>query len=609
MSFNKKRSSVFIVCLFILIIGLIANTEARSKKRNIPPFQVHEIIYPVDAACYIAYSLDNQTQKAAALAEIASKYEELGQKEQAKNTTAALYKLNIPNSKRVRLLSDVTVKVAARGGFSQAISIADEITVTSDRDIVLEYLYYELEKLEMYKWAEDIVEKITSPLPRSVLFVKLAKIYADEKQIQKATQLANKIDTIDRDKAIFEIIKALTKDKQFKDAYAMLDKFIEYTSKIEAKAYIAAQIALTGDIAKAKEAVQKEDPYVQELVYSSIAVRLAKNKKFQQAVDTAFSLQSPELKEQTLAAISVELAADENFQDSKMIVKSLNNRDLKDKAFINISKEHAKFGEFDDALATMGMVSDQSSINKELPNIAAIFGQKIETHYSLLLIKQLNPKSVRLASLKQYTINYAAQDKFNKLAKVINEIEDKKTKEETLSIVINNYMKQKKYILAKNCIALIEEPSLKAFNLIKIGKAFNSISKTKEFSVAISEAKSIIEELPQNSGKVDILIKIADIYFNLGQEKEGVQYIDKALDVAYSIRNNPKDSDKALTSVIVKYSSINQRIKGLNLINRLKDKNAKISALISYPTYLHKYKDKDRESGILRSIAGSAGRY
>ncbi|MCP4051040.1 MAG: hypothetical protein GY730_10080 [bacterium] len=605
-----KIRNVFLV--FITGIVILHSSElcpGTVKNKNSPPLPVSSINSPVDCACYIAGTLSDPLKKARIYIDIIAKYAALGNKKMLKQLAVEINGLELSDSRKIRMLSEAAVKLSENGQFQQSLQTVDMIDSAGGKNIVLEYMFYVVLKLNMLDWAEQIADKVANKLQRDAMLVKLSQHYAEKKKFKKAEFTANKIQGLQRDIASYTIINSLIASKQFDKAQKKIDVVIDDELREVMLAGVAEGLSLDGQLERAGRITRTLPEPLQFRVIGRVAEYYAKNRRFDRALSIAESMQSSDVRSETLSKIALVMCDDNNFSDAVNIALSIKDQEIRRDTYIKIARKQAAMGEMDYSLETMGMIEDEKIKEKLMPELAGIYGKGAHSHYSLLIIKQMKPEHVKTEAVHNYVISFAKHGKFERIKKIVAEIKDKEKHDKTVSLIIDNYMKTMELDNAVKSVRLIYDPLLKYRKVAAIVKVMGKEGRTDFAYDILKNAVETIKNMKSPYEQVEGYIAIIDSYIKLKEKDTVRKLLHDALRVAKSIKKKDALRDRALGRIIIKLAESGERVRALRLLTEFSDKSEQIKVLYEFPVSVKRRSDFSREKSILRELARRAERF
>lgn len=580
-----------------MLIGSLGATEQ-------PVFKIDQIQQPVDAAYYIALKTVDPQIKAEAFIEIAGRYADLGQNEQAKRIFESLQALPLPKSKKVKIMTEVVVRLASLGHEAQAVKTVDLITQNTDRYIVVEYLFFELMKKNQFDYARQVIEKADGYQKKDGLVLSLIKAYAVDSQYERAENAAKQIkDMTYRDEAWVFLAADYAEKQQFKSALQTAEHISAYFAKQKALSMIAEQMVMAGQKREAVRVADQLDETMKGSVEGKTAWKLAMDGDFETAKITAQTIGSSLVRNQAYANIAIEMAIKREYDPALGLAQQIDEDDVRRSALGRIAKQMARDGEFEDAFSAAQAIDSEDDVAVLMPQIGGIFGTFSQSHYPLLLINQIQSDAVRYATLKQYVISYAGQNDFEKLNRVIQDIKQDSVREETLLYVFDRYMLIKKYDLAAKLLRLIQTPDARALRLSQLAEAVYRKGDQKQAAALWNEAVTVIRGQNDPFKQVTVLVVMARDYYDTQQVRESGRMMGYAWEAASKIPKTDDRLGEAYKAVALSYALIGERRKALGIIGDIHNQSEKMRALTVFPMIPLDDRQKKDEARQLQSVA------
>src|ERR1044071_814566 len=268
-----------------------------------------------------------------------------------------------------------------------------------------------------------------------------------------------------------------------------------------------------------------------------------------------------------------------------------------------IATRYAESGLLDVAVDLAETVADPYAREQLLAGIAAECVEFGEDTYADDLLQMIEDPGLYSMAREQMAVKYAEADTFDKALKIAREIDDSG---QTLSRIALIYADNSLFAQALEMARSIEDPLLKATALTELAARNLRQGMRDESAELLLEATRATKGIDLVEDRVHILVEIASLYQENGQEEDAFEILSRASQLAVefddaSDRSVAQDSrkDQMLATVAAGFARLQRYHQAEPLLEKLEDPFQFSEATANVALEYHKAGQSDQALNLL----------
>jgi tetratricopeptide (TPR) repeat protein len=270
-----------------------------------------------------------------------------------------------------------------------------------------------------------------------------------------------------------------------------------------------------------------------------------------------------ELKEESLLACAARLA------------ETVENLDGYSELVSLIAVRYAESGLLDAAVELAETVADPYARDQLFAGIAAECVEFGENDYADELLEMIEDPGLYSLALEQTAVKYAEVEAFDRALEIARNMNDNS---QALSLIALIYSDADQSAEALDVTRSIEDPVLKANTLTELAaRSFRSAGKT-EGAELLPEAVKAAEGIELARERIDILVEIASLYQEGGQDEQAFEILRRASELCDDVEGAPAVAtgqdvarDQALSTIATGFARLQRYDRAELLIEKIED--------------------------------------
>ena len=556
--------------------------------------------HPQDTAYFLAIRVKDVPQKSRLLAAAALGYASIGDADAA-SEIVSLLRGGPNNNAYILLTGDIALRLAESGQLSKAVDLVAHLTDPAEKNTAVEALVSYLIKNKDMNTALSLANQVTNTARKNRLLIELTEGYATNGFLTKAVEIGISISDSGKSAALYTVVSKLAEAQSFSKASDVAQSITDPALSQKAQIKIASEQAKARDFdAALQTAKQLAAPMARQKALQYVAIGYIQANQFLEAQAIADGIVYADIKEAIIAASAVQYAQLNEAESAEKALAQVTGPSRPATVF-SVAQQLSKEGNFERAFELVNALSNPDKMIY-MPKLAKEFGNSSQFLYTQLLIKQINPESLRQLATEQFLIAFATHAQSAKVLRLAADISDPIVRDRLMGYLVESYIARSDFNTAGDAAGMIRNPAQRLYRYCDIAIAA-AVKDRKQSEEWIGKAEQLFPQLQTPAIQIDGLVRIADAYITLKNGQKAEDTLLKTADPLAKLSGSKEYLD-TVTNICLAYERTGMSVQSLYLIRQIKSETDQLSILLKMPLnpILDAGLEKRRKS-ILRDIA------
>ena len=561
----------------IVMITILTTSSAAHGKSALPTGPGMSR-HAVDSAYFLAQKEKNPQNRLRYLSNVAIGYASRGDDEAASEILSQLREANLGNA-YLLLASNIVVELIDADETNKALGFIAKLKDPAEKNSAIDAAVGFLIKKKNIDTAATLAKGVPNIARKNRLMLDVSEGYAANGFITNALEVADIITDSGKNIALATICSKLADSQNFQKAIEIATSISDSTLAQKSLAKVVQSQAGAHQFDAAIQTLKRITiPGARQIALQSIAIAYIQNNQFLEAKSISDGIVDAESRNSILSAAATEYAL---LKDSDHAQQMLNQigKIAKGTAAFSVATELVRDDNFEKAFEIVNVLPEPDRLIY-LPKLASEFGKSTQYLYSQLLLKQINPTSLRYLATEKFILSLATHAQPNKAIQLAGEILDPIVRDRTYGGLVDIFIIKNLFDAAGTATTLIQNPAQRLNRYCVIAKGSHSIKQSNDW---LEKAHVELSRLQTPPIQIESIIKIAEVNMTASNPRRAEDTLLKTHDLLNRLNETPGEYLSAALMIITAHEKTGISTEGLLIIRQMRPESEQIKALLSLP--------------------------